>query len=209
MPDQFPAQEFDDWAAHYDHSVAEQEGFPFAGYTRLLQTVVEQAGVKADDAVLDLGTGTGNLAALAAARGADAYGLDFSAQMLALARVKLPQGHFFQADLRGDWPAALQRRFEIIVSAYVFHHFPLAEKADLAKALVEHSLRPGGRLVIGDIAFADQAAEEAVRRSLGEEWEQEYYWIVDQSLAALEAAGLRVEFIPVSFCAGVFAVRGK
>ena len=203
MSERFPAAEFDQWAATYDQSVR-SGGFPFEGYRRMLHTIFDLADVKRRAAILDLGVGTGNLAQLFADQGCELWGLDYSARMLARAQAKLPGAHLMQADLQGEWPPELARRFDCIVSAYVFHHFPLVEKIDLIKGLIEQHLAPGGRLLIGDIAFADQAAEDAVRRSTGNEWEQEDYWLVDQALPALASAGLQVEYREISYCAGVF-----
>jgi len=51
---------FDHWAPHYDGVVeTEDEPFPFAGYSRVLQVVVEKATARPSMHVLNLGTGTG------------------------------------------------------------------------------------------------------------------------------------------------------
>lgn len=91
------------------------------------------------------------------------------------------------------------------MSAYVFHHFELDEKIRLIKMLAE-SLIPGGGLVIADISFLDAGALETVKRSLGEQWEDEYYWIAAEAISALEQVGLKVKYVPVSFCAGAYKI---
>ena len=121
-PDPFPASDFDDWATQYDEAVSDQ-GFPFTGYQRLLAETVRLTGVKAGMTVLDLGAGTGNLAEKFSALGCELWCTDFSSQMLACARLKIPAAHFFLHDLRQSFPPALLRRFDRVVSAYVFHHF--------------------------------------------------------------------------------------
>jgi len=206
MDNRFPSSEFDGWAASYDASTG-ATGFPFDGYTRLLQTIVDLAAPQPGQAVLALGTGTGNLARLFAERGCAIWGLDFSANMLALARQKLPQAALGQVDLRLEWPPAFHRRFDCIISAYTFHHFLLEEKVRLVQRLLDEHLAPGGRLLIGDIAFRDAADEDALRRALGPEWEQEYYWLADEALAAFSAAGIPARFLQISSCAGIFAVH--
>lgn len=205
---QFHPEEFDDWAAGYDESASTDRGFPFDGYSQVLQTIVDLAAAQPGHSVLDLGIGTGNLALPFAARGCAVWGLDFSANMLALARRKLPHAVLGQVDLRAAWPPAFQRRFDRIVSGYTFHHFPLAEKAALVQRLLDDHLSPGGRIVIGDIAFLDAAGEDALRRRLGAAWEQEYYWLADETLAALSAAGISARFIKMSSCAGIFVISG-
>ncbi|MBE3068294.1 MAG: class I SAM-dependent methyltransferase [Chloroflexi bacterium] len=203
--DLFPASEFDDWAETYDRSVAIDQ-FPFYGYESLLDRAAALADAKPGLSVLDLGTGTGNLAMRFAVLGCDLWCTDFSATMLEKARQKLPTAHFILHDLRGDWPPELNRPFDRIVSAYVFHHFELDEKVRIVRSLVSERLAPGGRLVIGDIAFPDAAAREKVKIAAGDEWEGEFYWQADETVPALENLGFIIEYTQVSACAGIFRI---
>ena len=207
LNDPFPSQDFDDWAASYDASVGRNSGFPFDGYSRVLECIQEQAQARPGMSVLDLGCGTANLALRFAQQGCQLWCSDFSPAMLQLARVKLPEAQFVLADLRAAWPAALERRFDRIVSAYVFHHFALEEKVRLLSTLVEKHLSSDGRVVIGDIAFSDQTAWDAARAGAAEEWEEEYYWDASLALPALHAVGLLADFIQVSRYGGVFTIR--
>ena len=202
MTDQFPPSEFDDWAATYDESASPGIGFPFDGYQRVLQTIFECASCPPGASVLDLGIGTGNLASLFSVAGCRMWGLDFSPEMLKHARTKLPHATLAVADLRTTWPLAFQRRFDCIVSAYTFHHFPLEEKVTLVQQVLTYYLEPGGQLLIGDIAFTGTAEEDAQRQALGEEWEQEYYWLAEETKPAFGAVGIQVDFMPISSCAG-------
>jgi putative AdoMet-dependent methyltransferase len=204
--DPFPASDFDGWARIYDQCVLDGDHYPFLGYQQVLETVVRLAAAQPGMRVLDVGTGTANLARRFAALGCRLWGTDFSPVMLAEARRKLPQAEYLLADLRQGWPSALPSAFERIVSSYVFHHFDLAEKVRLCVDLAEH-LVPQGRLVISDIAFPDQASLEEFRQSVGEEWEEEFYWLADEAVEALQQAGLKAVFVPVSACAGVFTME--
>ena len=204
--DLFPASDFDGWASTYDQDVLDEARFPFTGYQSALNMVILLAEPQAGMQVLDIGTGTGNLAALLAARGCHLWGTDFSPAMLAAAQDKLPQAKFVLADVRQGWPAALPPVFERIVSAYTFHHFELAEKVSLLVALASH-LAPHGRMVMADVAFADAASRENVRQAVGDDWEDEFYWLADETLPALQQAGLMARFVPVSVCAGVFVME--
>jgi hypothetical protein len=47
-------------------------------------------------------------------------------------------------------------------------------------------------------AFAD---------SIGDQWEEEPYWLADESQAALSAAGFRCSYQQVSECAGVYRLE--
>jgi len=207
--DIFPPNDFDRWAEHYDNSVRDNDCYPFDGYERALETIFHLSKAKPSYSVLDLGTGTGNLAILFARLGCQVWGLDFSSEMLVRARIKLPQAIFGQVDLRDEWPLEFQRRFHYIVSAYTFHHFPLAEKVSLVKRLFEESLLPGGLVVIGDIAFESSLEQDRLRLSLGDEWEDEFYWVADEAINALQAVDLQAEYTKVSRCAGVFRISNS
>jgi putative AdoMet-dependent methyltransferase len=204
--DPFSPDEFDPWAETYDHDVAALNKFPFDGYERALDTVVKLAAPERGMSVLDIGTGTGNLALRFSRRGCELWCTDFSELMLEKARVKLPEAHFLLHDLRADWPAELDRRFDRIVSAYVFHHFDLAGKVNLCKKLVTRCLSPDGRLVIADLSFQDQKEMDVFAQSVGDLWEAEPFWLVEDSLPALQNVGLKVDYVQVSPCAGVYSI---
>jgi putative AdoMet-dependent methyltransferase len=203
QPDPFPPGEFDAWAETYDQD-AQDDGFPFTGYAAVLDAVVELCGAQTGESVLDLGAGTGNLAALFNRIGCELWLTDFSKPMLDQARSRLPGARFFLADLRGPWPVELDQRFHHIVSAYVFHHFELPEKVRLARRLFEEHLMPGGMLVIADISFPDQAALAAVRAASGNRWDEEPYWIAGEALPVIQQAGLPAAYRQISSCAGIY-----
>ena len=200
----FTPEEFDPWAESYDQDVASQIQFPFNGYEKVLDTVVRLARPSPGMTVLDIGTGTGNLARRLATPGCELWCTDFSEAMLAKARLKLPQANFVLHDLRAAWPAELDRRFDRVVSAYVFHHFDLTKKVELCSELFNRRLEADGRLVIADISFPDGKTMEEFAASVGDLWEQEPYWLADQAMSALRAAGLRPKYEQVSACAGVY-----
>jgi putative AdoMet-dependent methyltransferase len=207
--DPFPSSDFDAWVDTYDEDVVSYDKFPFAGYQNALDTVVHLAAPARGMSVLDIGTGTGNLAVRFADRGCELWCTDFSEPMLARARQKLPAAQFIRHDLRADWPHALNRRFDSIVSAYVFHHFELNRKTSLIRDLVLTHLSPGGKLVCADLSFPNEEAMQAFAESVGELWEEEPYWLADRALEALEHAGLIAEYFQVSGCAGVYCIEGR
>jgi putative AdoMet-dependent methyltransferase len=201
----FPASEFDAWAGGYDPSVFGCVSFPFEGYEQLLKKIVQMAKPQQGDAVLDVGTGTGNLAILFAEAGCELWGTDFSEVMLAQARLKLPKAHFLEHDLHEPLPFDAQTQFDHIVSAYVFHHFGMEEKVWITRGLLKH-LKPGGRIITGDIAFPDRIGLEQVKRSVGDEWDEELYWLADETLMAFESAGIKVNHRQLSPYTGIFVL---
>jgi len=206
---------FDRWAASYDADVAASaaegaaggHGFPFAGYDRVLARVVELAAPAPGMVVLELGPGTGKLTARLVERGAAVWALDFSAGMLARARARVPAAHLAQAHLLGDYPPDFHRPFDVVVSTYTFHEFPLPDKLALLRRLFAEHLRPGGSVVIGDIGFPTAAARDAVRDAAGDGWDDEHYWIMDEASPALRDAGLAVDYEQLSNCGIIVRIK--
>jgi ubiquinone/menaquinone biosynthesis C-methylase UbiE len=94
---------------------------------------------------LDAACGTGRHAAYLASLGHAVIGVDSSPGMLALARQKVPQGEFHEADLH-ELPL-LDDSVDLVVCAIALVHF-----ADIEGPFSEFArvLRPGGHLVVSD-----------------------------------------------------------
>jgi len=207
VSDLFPARDFDHWAATYDAQVALADGFPFEGYAAVLDKILAEAEACPGMHVLDLGAGTGNLTAKFADLGCELWCVDFSLLMLLRTKAKLSGVRCLLADLRLPLPFSVSRRFDCVISAYTFHHFDLAQKVKLVCDLLRCFVVRGGRLVIGDIAFGDSTAQEHTRETVGERWEEEYYWIADEAIPALRFVGVEARYFPMSFCNGVFVIQ--
>ena len=104
------------------------------------------ANVFAGDRVLDVATGTGDLAVELAGRGCEVVGSDFSERMLELARQKAPAIPFEQGN-------ALDLPYEDDSFAAATVGFGARNFSDLAQGLREMArvVRPGGRVVILEI----------------------------------------------------------
>ena len=204
--DLFPPSDFDPWADSYDRDVVENSSFPFAGYEKVISRVVTLAEPGPGMDVLDLGTGTGNIAVRFSASGCNLWCTDFSEAMLAKAREKLPLAHFVLHDIRDNWPSELDRRFARIVSGYVFHHFELEKKVSLCHDLLTNHLASAGRLIVADISFPSLAAKDEFARGITN-WEDEFYWLADESIAALNEAGISAAHEQISPCAGIYLMQ--
>ena len=169
--------------------------------------IVSKANAHPGLSILDLGTGTGNLALRFAELGCEIWGTDFSEPMLTKARQKLPGAQFCLHDLRRPLPEALDRHFDRVVSAYVFHHFELPQKIEIIRDLVGNHLSLDGHIVIADLSFPNRARMEAFAQSVGDLWEDEFYWLADETIAALNEVDYLSEYTQVSPCAGVYTIK--
>lgn len=134
--------EGDYWAAHANQYDSAVDGYH--------QPLLDLAAITPDDAVLDIGCGTGQTTRDAArlATAGSALGIDLSARMLDVARAKADQEgldnvSFEQGDaqIHGFAPAS----FDVALSrtGSMFFGDPTAAHANIARAL-----RPGGRLAL-------------------------------------------------------------
>ena len=146
------------------------------------------AGVAGRGPVCDLGCGPGQIARYLAARGVDAFGIDASAGMVAIARrlnpkLEFRQGDFFRLELADQTLAGIAAFYSLIHCA----------RADLARALAElrRVLVPGGRLLMAVHAGAGEVTREEAygkRTALVATLFSE-----EEVRAALASAGLRVD----------------
>ena len=199
---------FDLWAGRYDADVADADRsnrYPFAGYRDVLQRIYQTVRAAEYRDVLDIGFGTGTLATRLYADGCRISGLDFSQSMVDIARQKMPEATLLQHDFTTGLPDCWAgRRFDCIVSTYALHHLPDADKPAFLRELLGF-LKPGGRVLIGDVAFADRAALACCRDESGDAWDaQEFYFVADELLPQL--AGCAASFEQVSHCAGVLTL---
>jgi tRNA (cmo5U34)-methyltransferase len=106
---------------------------------------------------LELGVGTGETSrrVLAVHPGAELIGIDESAEMLAAAASVVEGADLRVARLEDPLPSG---GFDLVVSALAVHHLDGSGKADLF-ARVADRLRPGGRLVLGDVVVPDDPAD--------------------------------------------------
>ena len=198
---------FDRWSSYYDESV-NRDAFPFTGYKDVMKTILRLADLEADQRILDLGVGTGNLSKLLVKITTQVWGADFSEEMLKRARSVLPQSHLIQVDLRSDlWPGTLQGPFDRILSAYTFHEFSDAYKVTLLLRLARESLTPDGLIVIGDISYPTRSQFSKAHQDLLGLWdEEEYYWCAEKLIPQLEETGFKVDYEQVSECGGVYCL---
>lgn len=149
---------FDLWADGYDRSVGlsdENDRYPFAGYRAMMNALYQRVLAQGGRDVLDIGFGTGVLTSRLYKQGCQICGQDFSARMIELAQVKMPDAQLYQ----GDFSKGLVPELRTLL--------PL--------------LKADGCLFIGDVAFRTRGELEACRNAAGSEWdEDEIYFVYDE-----------------------------
>lgn len=154
-----------DWGVgHYEHSATVL--LPAA------EVLVAAAAVRPGERVLDLGTGTGNAALLAAGAGAEVIAVDPAQRLLGVARAAAQERGLDIACELGEAAAlpAPDGSVDCLLSnfAVIFASDPAAAAAEVARVL-----RPDGRAVFtawlpgGAVGACAATAQELVRAALG------------------------------------------
>lgn len=159
------ANEIDAWDAEAaDFDRAADHGLHDPAVRRAWEDLLGQHLPGPPARVADLGSGTGTLSVLLGAAGYDVVGLDFSARMLALARLKaahLPRVRFVEGD--AFTPPLTAGAFDVVLCRHVLWAMP-----DPGVALERwlQALRPTGHLVLIEGHWSNSSgltADETVR----------------------------------------------
>ena len=197
---------FDLWADGYDKAVGvsdDEKTYPFAGYRDVLGDIYRTVLEKPNPAVLDVGFGTGTLTAKLYEKGCEIYGQDFSPRMLEMASAKMPDTHLYQGDFtEGLREPLLSRRYDFIVATYSLHHLTDEQKIPFLR-LLKGLLNPGGKILIGDVAFENRAQLERCRAEAGDDWDgEECYFVAEE----LKTEFPNLSFQRMSCCAGILTL---
>ena len=129
--------------------LASQYDSRWSSYVRLsVDNTLARLPIREGQRVLDIGCGTGQLLADLHDRTPSAYslGVDFSCEMLAVARTRLPNGFPLVASRAEQLPFA-DASFDWIVSSSMFHYL---REPKVALAEFRRLLKPNGGLLITD-----------------------------------------------------------
>ena len=198
---------FDLWANGYDESVGlsdEKYTYPFAGYKDVLNAIYKEVLDLDCKTVLDIGFGTGTLTRPLYEKGLEIYGQDFSDEMIKIAKEKMPNAKLFVGDFtKGLVNPLRENKYDAIIATYSLHHLTDEEKISFIKSLYSH-LNPGGKILIGDVAFESRDDLKACKKKSRDYWDDEEYYFVYEDLKEYFTD---LSFEKYSFCAGVLTIR--
>lgn len=203
---------FDLWANDYDKSVnltEENNSYPFAGYKNVLNHIYQQVRIKPAAAVLDIGFGTGVLTTQLYDNGCEITGIDFSNEMIRIAKEKMPSAKLIKCDFSNGLPDSINAaRFDFIISTYAFHHIGNREKAEMIQSMCL-LLNENGKILIGDVSFQTRRELELCKTKYRNEWDSdEIYYVADEMKELLEDRYF-FDYQKISHCAGVMTVANR
>jgi ubiquinone/menaquinone biosynthesis C-methylase UbiE len=151
----------------WDARVAEAELIARSpGFRHLRDRITELAEPRADQTVVDVGCGTGLLALAFAERVARVWAIDSSPAMIEYLRVKASSADLENIETVVASAVSLPLVDEVadlVISNYCLHELPQAGK-ERALGEAMRVLKPGGRLVIGDMMFSLNPMQRRDRR---------------------------------------------
>ncbi|HLN15761.1 MAG TPA: class I SAM-dependent methyltransferase [Acidimicrobiales bacterium] len=127
------------------------------GYGELQAQVVRATADRPAARILELGVGTGETSVriLAQHPAASLVGIDESDAMLSRAREVIAGADLRVQRLEDPLP---EGTYDLVVSAMTIHHLDGPGKADLFGRIAD-VLRPGGRLVVGDVVIPEDPSD--------------------------------------------------
>ena len=144
-----------------DHVAHAEEIARSPGFLGLRDRIIELAQPRPDDVVVDVGSGTGLLSLAIAPRVSRIWAVDIAAGMTEYLSAKAASAELSNVETVTASAVSLplvDACADLVVSNYCFHHLSDDGK-ERALAEVHRVLRPGGRLVFGDMMFRVSLAE--------------------------------------------------
>jgi putative AdoMet-dependent methyltransferase len=201
---------FDIWAETYNNSVKisdEKNVYPFAGYEKLMKTILNNILDDKKSSVLDIGIGTGILSTELYKNGYTITGIDFSEEMIKVCKTKMPLARLIQYDFTKGLPKELENeKFDYIISTYAMHHLEDNEKIILVKKLTK-ILDNNGSIIIGDIGFQTKEQFDECKLLYNNEWDDEEYYFVYDELKNKFTDEYTINYNKISICAGIIVIR--
>lgn len=131
------------------------------GFANLRERILTLADARPGQTVLDVGAGTGLLTLPLLEQASEVWAIDIAPSMCDYLRTKAASGGFENltvATASADSLPLVDGCMDLVLSNYCLHHLDeTGKRAALAEA--HRVLRPGGRLVFGDMMFSLSVAD--------------------------------------------------
>lgn len=203
---------FDLWADGYDESVTLSEKcneYPFAGYKNVLNYIYNEVREKNKASILDIGFGTGFLTTQLYNAGYSITGIDFSSNMIDIAKQKMPQSLLINWDFTKGLPDAIRKKhFDYIISTYAIHHLSDEEKVIFIKSLIP-MLNEKGKILIGDVSFETRGELELCKNKNYKNWDNDECYFVVEEIKDNLSNECYCKYTKVSHCAGILNIASK
>ncbi len=203
-------KDFDLWADRYDKSVnisEENDEYPFAGYKKVLNFIYSQVRKKSRAHVLDIGFGTGVLTTQLYNEGCSITGIDFSQNMIDIAKQKMPDAIFIRYDFSKGVPKEIKnKKFDYIISTYAIHHLTDEQKIEFIKSIF-NLLKENGQILIGDVSFENRNQLESCKEKYEQYWDEDETYFIGEEIRGAFSDEYRCEYVKISHCSGVFTIE--
>ncbi|OOM15834.1 class I SAM-dependent methyltransferase [Clostridium saccharobutylicum] len=203
---------FDLWADGYDKSVnisEENNEYPFAGYKDVLNYIYNQVREQNESNILDIGFGTGILTTQLYNFGCSITGIDFSSNMIDIAKQKMPNATLINCDFSKGLPDEIKNKhFDYIISTYAIHHLTDKEKIKFIESL-SSLLNVNGKILIGDVSFETRNKLEKSKEKYSDSWDNDEVYFVAEEIKKSLNSKYNCRYIKISHCAGVLVVTER
>jgi ubiquinone/menaquinone biosynthesis C-methylase UbiE len=152
-----------DWDQHVTEA---EEVARLPGFQHLRDQIIARAEPAAQDEVVDIGAGTGLLSLALAEQVRQVWALDIAPAMGDYLRAKAASAgldNVHAATASAISLPLVDDSADLVVSNYCFHHLSDADKLQALRE-ARRVLRPGGRLVFGDMMFRPALSDARDRR---------------------------------------------
>lgn len=198
--------QYDLWSDVHEVPVQLQEDndeYPFAGYRVVLEEMYDMIRKSDANKILDIGFGTSLVMKKLYQDGYELYGVDMSEQMVEAGRADMLNAKLVMADYSLGLPLSLiQEEYDMAISVYGMHHLDNYEQTNLIKDILRQ-LKPGGKLIIGGLAYETFREMKEFRKQNKEKWLYKGgYTLYDE----LDKVFENVTWKKISKCAGIVTI---
>ena len=182
---------FDIWSNGYDKNVNlsdESNEYPFDGYKNVLNYIYKQVREKSNANILDIGFGTGILTTQLYNSGYSITGIDFSSNMIGIAKKKMPQATLINCDFSKGLPDE--------------------GKNNLIK-LLYNMLTKTGEIFLGDVSFKTRDELDKCREIYNKQWDNDEFYFISEEIKRNLVSECLCKYAKISQCAGVLTITNK